>query len=267
MRQGSVNHTGPHRSTRPSSAQPDKVSRAPGTASRTHLARRGTHQQVPNWHVLLVDSHTAEAEPLAAGLRRHGHEVDTVTTGTAALGAHEEADIVLMDLDLPDLDGLEICRDIRAVCNTPVIAVTARGTELDRVLGLQAGADDYLVKPYGFRELMARMEAVMRRAAPAPVPAPEVISHGPLRIDAALREVSVAGRRVEMTRKEFDLLYLLASHPHTVISRKRLMQQVWGNTWSRRTADTHVSSIRGKLGASDWILNVRGVGFRLGDIT
>lgn len=176
---------------------------------------------------------------------------------------YEDADLVLLDLELPDLDGLEVCRGIRSANDIPIIAVTARGTELDRVLGLQAGADDYVVKPYGFRELMARMDAVMRRARP-PANAPHVVSRGPLRIDVGSREVSVDGRIVDVTRKEFDLLYLLAAQPDTVIPRKRVIHQVWGDSWSRRTVDTHVSSLRHKLGCSDWIITVRGVGFRLG---
>ncbi|MEU9453552.1 response regulator transcription factor [Streptomyces sp. NPDC048277] len=204
-------------------------------------------------------------ETLAAGLRRHGHQVEGVGTGSAALQAYQVSDIVLLDLELPDLDGLEVCRSIRSLSDVPLIAVTGWGTELDRVLGLQAGADDYLVKPYGFRELMARMDAVMRRARPQSVTA-RVVSCGPLRIDAASREVSLHGEAVEVTRKEFDLLYLLAAHPGTVITRKRIMQQVWGGSWSRRTVDTHVSSLRGKLGGSDWIVTVRGVGFRFGTV-
>ncbi|MFI6084851.1 response regulator transcription factor [Streptomyces sp. NPDC051217] len=215
------------------------------------------------WRILVVESDAGDALSLAKGLQRQGHQVECVATGGAALQAYEDVDLVLLDLELPDLDGLDVCRGIRAVCDIPVIAVTARGSELDRVLGLQAGADDYLVKPYGFRELMARMDAVMRRSQPRPAVA-KVISQGILRIDASLREVSLAGRSVEVTRKEFDLLYLLASHPDTVISRKRLMREVWGDSWSRRTIDTHVSSLRNKLGASDWIITVRGVGFRLG---
>jgi DNA-binding response OmpR family regulator len=133
------------------------------------------------------------------------------------------------------------------------------------VLGLRAGADDYLVKPYGFRELIARMEAVMRRAQPQPA-ASTVVSYGPLSIDASRREVSLDGRLIDVTRKEFDLLYLLASYPQVVIPRKRLMHQVWGDSWSRRTVDTHVSSLRNKLGSSRWIITVRGVGFRLGTL-
>ena len=216
-----------------------------------------------NWRVLVVENNTGDREALAAGLRRHGHHVEGVATGNAALQSYQLSDIVLLDLELPDVDGLEVCRSIRALSDVPLIAVTGWGTELDRVLGLQAGADDYLVKPYGFRELMARMDAVMRRSRPQ-IQAEQVVLRGPLRIDAASREVSLHGRVVELTRKEFDLLHLLASHPETVISRKRIMQQVWGGSWSRRTVDTHVSSLRGKLGGSDWIVTVRGVGFRFG---
>jgi DNA-binding response OmpR family regulator len=202
-------------------------------------------------------------EALARGLQRHGHEVLRAQTGGAALRSYQDADLVLLDLELTDLDGLEVCRSIRAACDIPIIAVTALGTEFDRVLGLQAGADDYVVKPYGFRELMARIEAVMRRARPQRANG-NVLLRGPLRIDAGSREVSMHGRRIDVTRKEFDLLCLLASHPDTVIPRKQIMHLVWGDTWSRRTVDTHVSSLRSKLGCSGWIITVRGVGFRLG---
>lgn len=158
-----------------------------------------------------------------------------------------------------------MCRAIRQFDDTPVIALTARGSELDRVLGLQAGADDYMVKPYGFPELMARMDAVMRRVRPRP-PRQEshVVVHGELLVDRESRKVSVSGRRVEVTGKEFDLLYLLASNPGDVISRSRIMQEVWGGSWSRRTVDTHVCNLRSKLGSSGWILTVRSVGFQIG---
>ncbi|MFH8839595.1 response regulator transcription factor [Streptomyces sp. NPDC017868] len=215
------------------------------------------------WRILLVEGDASTACALEEGLRRHGHEVAAVERGSAALAAHEGVDLVLMELELPDLDGLEVCKAIRAVSCVPLIVVTARGSELDRVLGLQAGADDYLVKPYGFRELMARIDAVMRRVRVQGGQG-RVIDHGPLHIDVNSREVRLNGRDVELTRKEFDLLCLLASHPDTVISRKRLLQQVWGDSWSRRTVDTHVSSLRRKLGGSGWVVTVRGVGFRLG---
>ena len=218
----------------------------------------------PSWRVLVVENNVGDLEALARGLRRHGHEVLPVETGNDALATFGHTDLVLLDLELPDLDGLEVCRGIRAVAEIPIIAVTARGTELDLVLGLQAGADDYVVKPYGFRELMARMEAVMRRARRGE-PGPQVLSRGRLRIDPNSREVRVDGCPVEVTRKEFDLLFLLASHPDTVVPRQQIMHQVWGDSWSRRTVDTHVSSLRNKLGCPDWIITVRGVGFRLGN--
>ncbi|MGW2013555.1 winged helix-turn-helix domain-containing protein [Streptomyces sp. NPDC001927] len=215
--------------------------------------------------ILVVENEKAAADALVQGLMRQGHHAEHVDTGGAALNAHHEADLVLLDLDLPDLDGLEVCRGIRTVSDTPIITVTARGNELDRVLGLQAGSDDYLVKPYGFRELLARIEAVMRRSAPRTRTA-HAISHGPLHIDASTREVTLDGDAVELTRKEFDLLHLLAMRPGAVVSRRQLMAQIWDDTWSRRgrTIDTHVSSLRGKLGSSSWIITVRGVGFRLG---
>jgi DNA-binding response OmpR family regulator len=203
-------------------------------------------------------------ESLAAGIRRHGHEVAVAGSGHAALLAHGDSDLVVLDFDLPDLDGLEVCRGIRSTSDVPIIAVTARGGELDLVLALQAGADDFMVKPYGFRALLARMDALMRRARPRSDDAGKVLVHGPLWIDPTARTVTLAGRAVELTRKEFDVLYLLAAHPDTVILRERLIRQVWGDSWSRRTLDTHVSSVRSKLGASTWIITVRGVGFRFG---
>ncbi|SEK86141.1 response regulator transcription factor [Streptacidiphilus jiangxiensis] len=215
------------------------------------------------WRVLVVENDEVEAQLLALRLRRHGHEVESVATGDAALRRWDQADLVLLDLELPDLDGLEVCRGIRETSMLPVIAVTSRDSELDCVLALQVGADDYMVKPYGFRELMARIEAVMRRSGPRRV-LPVTIAYGELRIDAGTREVFLAGQRIELTRKEFDLLRLLAANPGVVLERERLLEEVWGQTWSRRTLDTHVSSLRAKLGASDWVITVRGVGFRLG---
>jgi DNA-binding response OmpR family regulator len=213
----------------------------------------------------VVEGDTAIAESLARGLRRHGYHAESVDTGTRALSTYHRADLVLLDLELPDLDGLEVCRGIRASCDIPIITVTARCTELDRVLGLRAGSDDYLVKPYGFRELVARIEAVMRRARPQQ-PAVQTISRGPLRINFSAREVRLNDQPINVTRKEFDLLYFLARQPETVVSRKQIMSKVWNVEWTRcsRTIDTHVNSLRKKLGASTWIITVRGVGFRFG---
>ncbi|MDA5146631.1 response regulator transcription factor [Streptomyces sp. AD681] len=215
--------------------------------------------------LLVVENEARAADLLVQGLRRHGYAAESVSTGAEALRTYQGSDLVLLDVDLPDLDGLEVCRSLRATSEMPIIAVTARDSELDRVLGLQAGADDYMSKPYGFRELLARIEAVMRRVRPKQ-PAEQVLTHGPLRIDARLREIWLDGRSVGVTRKEFDLLYLLAAQPGKVVSRRQLMTQVWEDSWSRpgRTIDTHVSSLRSKLGSSTWIITVRGVGFRLG---
>jgi DNA-binding response OmpR family regulator len=215
--------------------------------------------------VLVVESDAAIAGSLTRGLRRHGYHAESVDTGTRALNKYHHADLVLLDLELPDLDGLEVCRGIRASCDIPIIAVTARCTELDRVLGLRAGSDDYVVKPYGFCELIARIEAVMRRARPSQ-PAVGTISRGPLCIDFDAREVHLNDQLVNVTRKEFDLLYLLACQPETVVSRKQIMFKVWDAEWMKcsRTIDTHVNSLRKKLGASTWIITVRGVGFRFG---
>ena len=215
--------------------------------------------------VLVVENETRVADALVQELCRHGYAATRVDTGVKALEAHLGVDLVLLDLDLPDLDGLEVCRRIRAVGDLPIITVTTRGAELDRVLGLQAGSDDYLVKPYSFRELLARMEAVMRRVHPQR-PVARVVAHGPLRMDAGTRELLLDGRRVELTPKEFDLLYALVSQSGSTLSRRQLMSQVWDDDWSHRgrTIDTHVSSLRGKLGSTSWILTVRGVGFRLG---
>ncbi|MFD7183842.1 response regulator transcription factor [Streptomyces sp. NPDC059904] len=224
-------------------------------------------------HVLMVGTPADGSGSPAARLERLGHDVTCVATGGEALGVYQEADLVLLDLDLPDLDGLEVCRRIRAFTRIPVIAFTDSGTELDRVLGLRAGADDCLDKPYEFRELVARIEAVTRRMPPREAAREflTVVTIGGLRVDAASREVLVRGRPVDLTRKEFDLLYYLARNSEKVVSRQRLMKEIWGDPRSleigsraSRTVDTHVSSLRGKLGDSAWIRTVRGVGFRLG---
>ncbi|WP_306337335.1 response regulator transcription factor [Streptomyces sp. KL118A] len=218
----------------------------------------------PVWRILLVDARAEDAGPLAEALRRHGHQVEQAQDGGAALVAYAalDVDVVLLDLDLPDVDGLQVCRQLGGPGRAALLALTARGGEPDVVRALRAGADDHLVKPCGLWELQARMEAVMRRVRPRPLS--PVLSIGALRIDAALREVRLGGRLIAVTRKEFDLLQLLAAQPETVITRDRLMQEVWAGSWSRRTVDTHVSSLRAKLGSREWIVTVHGVGFRIG---
>jgi two-component system response regulator RegX3 len=213
--------------------------------------------------VLIVEDDDAIAEPLSAGLRREGHEVNRVETGRQALEA-PEPDLVLLDLMLPDVDGYEVCRALRARSPVPIIMVTARGEEVDRVVGLELGADDYIVKPFGFRELLARMRAVRRRVSAQHDDRSTLIA-GPLEIDLRSRRALLAGEEVALTPKEFDLLALLASDPGAVVGRESILEEVWGTTWygAAKTIDVHVASLRKKLGDPSWIETVRGVGLRL----
>jgi two-component system, OmpR family, response regulator RegX3 len=213
--------------------------------------------------ILIVEDDDAIAAPLAAGLRREGNEVSRVATGRAALEA-DEPDLVLLDLRLPDLDGYEVCRGLRARSRVPIIMVTARGEEVDRVVGLELGADDYLVKPFGFRELLARMNAVMRRARGAPEE-PRALRAGPLEVDVRARRAVLGDRELALTPKEFDLLALLLGDQGAVVDRARILQEIWGTSWNRagKTIDVHVASLRKKLGDAAWIETVRGVGLRL----
>lgn len=213
--------------------------------------------------LLLVEDDATIAEPLIEGLEYEGFSVQWVRTGQAAL-AGPDADLVLLDLGLPDMDGREVCRALTARSTTPVIVVTARGDEFDRVLLLEIGADDYVVKPFGFRELVARIRAVLRRGARTPS-ADDAQQLGALRIDRRGRQVAVDGRPVELTTKEFDLLALLADEPGRVRRREELLARVWDENWwgSTKTLDVHVASLRKKLGPAPWIATLRGVGYRL----
>jgi DNA-binding response OmpR family regulator len=213
-------------------------------------------------HILLVEDEDAIADPLVAGLRREGYDVSRVATGEGALEA-SPADLVLLDLRLPDLDGLDVCRRIRERSRVPIIVLTARGEEADRVVGLELGADDYVVKPYGLRELIARIRAVMRRAAS--LGAGGTLRVGELEVDERARRATLAGRDLELTPKEFDLLAALARDPGAAVTRQRLLAEVWQTTWygSSKTIDVHVAALRRKLDDPTWIETVRGVGFRL----
>ncbi len=226
------------------------------------------------WHrgrmlVLVVEDDDRIADPLCKGLEREGMHTDRARTGDEALqrlasrGA-PRPDVVLLDLRLPDVDGFDVCRRIRADDEElPIIVVTARGEEVDRVLGLELGADDYVVKPFGFRELLARIRAVTRRSQPR---AAAPLQHlGELTIDRRTREVTVHGRQITLTQKEFDLLALLAEDPGAVRSRAHILEEVWDPHWygPTKTLDVHVATLRKKLGHPEWIETVRGVGFRL----
>jgi two-component system response regulator RegX3 len=214
--------------------------------------------------VLVVEDDDHIAEPLVAGLRRFGFEPVRVTTGTAAL-AVADPEVILLDLGLPDMDGVDLCRQLRARSAVPILVITARGEEADRVVGLEMGADDYLVKPFGFRELVARIRAVLRRTGSL-----GDIDHeqrvGALSIDRRRRTVRIDDSEVALTRKEFDLLAVLADEPGIVVTRQQLLEEVWDPHWygPTKTIDVHVASLRKKLGDPGWIETVRGVGLRLG---
>jgi len=212
--------------------------------------------------VLIVEDEDAIAEPLAEGLRREGFGVTRVATGQDALEA-ALPDVVLLDLRLPDIDGYEVCRELRARSDVPIIVVTAKGEEIDRVVGLELGADDYIVKPFGFRELLARIRAVTRRTHERPATRSAHI--GALELDVRGRRARLDGRELDLTPKEFDLLALLAREPGAVVSRSEILQEVWQTTWygSAKTIDVHVAALRKKLGDPSWVETVRGVGLRL----
>ncbi|MBI3536403.1 MAG: response regulator transcription factor [Chloroflexi bacterium] len=205
-------------------------------------------------------------------LQRDGFRVSTAADGEAALATFDASDpeLVLLDLMLPKIDGLEVFRRIRAKHATPIIMLTAKGEELDRVLGLELGADDYIVKPFSPREVVARVKTVLRRAA-APAPndaAAKAIAIGDVRIDPRTREVSARGALVELTGKEFDLLYFLAQHPGQVFTRAQLLDQVWGYEFfgDASTVTVHVRRVREKIEANPadpkCVLTIWGVGYK-----
>ena len=212
--------------------------------------------------VLIVEDEDSIAEPLMEGLRREGFGVERAATGRAALSA-ALPDLVLLDLRLPDVDGFDVCRELRRRSDVPIIVVTAKGEEADRVIGLELGADDYVVKPFGIRELVARIRAVMRRARDSD--GTPTISAGSLGVDIRARRANIAGHELSLTQKEFDLLALLAREAGAVVSRRQILEEIWQTSWygSAKTIDVHVAALRKKLGDPAWIETVRGIGFRL----
>jgi two-component system, OmpR family, response regulator RegX3 len=217
--------------------------------------------------ILLVEDDEAIAVSLTDGLVAAGFTVEHAATGRAALDA-PAPDAVLLDLGLPDMDGRDVCRALRARSNVPIIMLTARDDEFDRVLGLELGADDYVTKPFSFRELVARIRAVTRRATAmpgAPEDGPTTDRVGELEIDRRTRRVVLAGEPLALTAKEFDLLAFLAIDPGAVCTRTDILEHVWDANWygPTKTVDAHVAALRKKLGDPRWIEAVRGVGFRL----
>jgi DNA-binding response OmpR family regulator len=213
--------------------------------------------------VLVVEDDPGIATQLVRGLSRGGYAVDHVTTGRDALD-RADPDVVLLDLGLPDGDGVDICRQLRERSEVAIIVVTARGEEPERVLALDAGADDYLVKPFGLAELLARIRAVLRRVHPGG----GMLRHGPLVMDVRARKVAVNGHEVALTPKEFDILECLATAPGQVVSRQEILESAWDAHWygPTKVLDVHVAALRRKLGVPGLIEAVYGKGFRLGGV-
>jgi DNA-binding response OmpR family regulator len=221
--------------------------------------------------ILLVDDEDAIQKMLSFPLRRDGYEVIEARDGETALTrfAEEKIDLVVLDLALPKLDGLEVCRRLRAHSAVPIIMLTARDEEVDKVIGLEIGADDYITKPFSIREFRSRVRALLRRASisVAADPGEEIVA-GPLRVDRGRRRVEIDGRSPELTYVEFELARVLAGAPGRVFSRQDLLEAIWGGSEYRdpRTIDVHIRHLREKLerdpGKPELVLTVRGVGYR-----
>jgi DNA-binding response OmpR family regulator len=228
--------------------------------------------------ILVVEEEESIALPLAAALEREGYATSVTGSATAAiaLAAELQPDLMLLDVMLSDGSGLDVCREVRRFSSLPIIMLTARGDETDRVVGLELCADDYVVKPFSARELVARIRAVLRRipddeappGAPPPAAAEPPLQVGSVTVDTSMRRATLDGSEIALTRREFDLLALLVRNAGTVVTRERVMDEVWDTNWfgSTKTLDVHVSSLRRKLGDdavdSRYLHTVRGVGFR-----
>ena len=223
--------------------------------------------------ILLVEDERSIIEPLAAALEREGFRTELAGTAAQAIekAGTVDPDLVLLDLMLPDGSGYDVTRELRARSSVPIVMLTARGDEADRIVGLELGADDYIVKPFSAREVAARIRAVLRRAQAAPA-APEhgdeAIEIGAIRLDPVRRSVTRDGREVDLARKEYELLQHLMENAGRVLTRDRLLEEVWDMNWfgSTKTLDVHVSAVRKKIGddpsAPQYLHTVRGVGFR-----
>ena len=220
--------------------------------------------------ILLVEDEPAIAEPLAETLTREGFHLEVAGTAADAVDAagRIRPDLILLDLMLPDGSGFVVCREVRRESQVPIIMLTARGEEADRIVGLELGADDYVVKPFSAREVVARIRAVLRRTDTAAPAEDKPIEIGELRLDPAKREVTLNGDVLELSRKEFELLKLLMENAGSVVKRERVFEEVWDTQWfgSMKTLDVHISGLRRKLGDDSseprFLHTVRGVGFR-----
>jgi two-component system, OmpR family, alkaline phosphatase synthesis response regulator PhoP len=220
-------------------------------------------------NVLVVEDEASIASFVSLYLKNAGYRVRTVSNGSDALAqfSAEAPDLIVLDLMLPDIDGIEVCRRIRKTSDVPVLMLTARDDDVDKIIGLEVGADDYLTKPFNPRELVARVKAILRRATPERRDRESAtIEHGHLTVDAGRREVRVGGEEIQLAPKEFDLLWELLDHRGLVLTRDQLLERVWGYTFAgdTRTVDVHVRQLRRKLGDASPIVTVWGVGYKVG---
>jgi two-component system response regulator RegX3 len=218
----------------------------------------------------VVEDEESFSDALSYVLRREGYEVQTAATGTEALEVfdHVGADLVLLDLMLPGVSGTEVCRQLRTRSHVPIIMVTARDSEVDKVVGLELGADDYVTKPFSSRELVARIRAVLRRGAEPGELKPDVLEAGPVRLDVGRHQVTVDGQHVQLPLKEFDLLEVLLRNSGRVLTRGQLIDRVWGADYvgDTKTLDVHVKRLRAKIEPDPanpkYLVTVRGLGYK-----
>src|SRR5438034_6815709 len=218
--------------------------------------------------VLVVEDEASIASFVSLYLKNAGYDVRTATNGADALTSvqNQQPPLIVLDLMRRDIDGIEICRRIRQKSDVPILMLTARDEDVDKIIGLEVGADDYMTKPFNPRELVARVKSILRRAAPERKdPESAVIQHGELTVDAGRREVKVGDEEVQLAPKEFDLLWELLDHRGLVLTRDQLLERVWGYTFAgdTRTVDVHVRQLRRKLGDASPIVTVWGVGYKV----
>ncbi|MDX6409895.1 MAG: two-component system, OmpR family, alkaline phosphatase synthesis response regulator PhoP [Gaiellaceae bacterium] len=219
--------------------------------------------------VLVVEDEASIASFVSLYLKNAGYEVRTASNGTEALASaqSEQPSLIVLDLMLPDIDGIEICRRLRQKSDVPILMLTARDEDVDKIIGLEVGADDYMTKPFNPRELVARVKSILRRATLDRRKDPEsaVLKHGDLVIDSGRREVKVGSEEIQLAPKEFDLLWELLDHRGLVLTRDQLLERVWGYTFAgdTRTVDVHVRQLRRKLGEASPIVTVWGVGYKV----
>ncbi len=218
--------------------------------------------------ILIVEDEASIASFVAMYLKNAGYTVRVASNGSDALAdaSSDPPALIILDLMLPDIDGIDVCRRVRQRSEVPILMLTARDDDIDKIIGLEVGADDYLTKPFNPRELVARVKSILRRATPERREfESEFLEHGPLRIDSGRREVTVDGQEVQLAPKEFDLLWELLDHRGLVLTRDQLLERVWGYTFAgdTRTVDVHVRQLRRKLGDASPIVTVWGVGYKV----